>query len=150
MPVKKIEGEGALEASPSPIEASNEEGSLVASLDEAATTDSSDVESVDYLNALDSGLLELHGTIGPPNNVRKARFTLDTAASGVYISSSKAKSFYGSYLIEMSPTTINLPNGQTMVSREGLAIPYAIGNWRDFMEARVVDLQGYDVILGLS
>jgi len=128
VPVKKIEGKGALEASPLPIKASNEEGSLVISLDKAITTDSSDVESVDYLNALDSSLPKLYGTIGPPNNVRKARFTLNTATSGVYILSLKAKSFYSSYLIEISPTTINLPNGQIIVLREGLAIPYTIGN----------------------
>lgn len=128
MPVKKIEGKGAIEASPLPIKASNEEGSLVISLDKAITTDSSDVESIDYLNALDSSLLKLHGIIVPPNNVRKARFTLNTATSRVYILSLKAKSFYSSYLIKMSPITINLPNGQTIVLREGLVIPYAIGN----------------------
>jgi hypothetical protein len=108
--IKRIEGKGALEASPLPIKASNEEGSLVISLDKAITTDSSDVESIDYLNALDSSLLELYSTIGPPNNVQKARFTLNTTISKVYILSLKAKSFYSSYLIKISPTTINLPN----------------------------------------
>lgn len=110
MPIKKIEGKGALEASPLPIKASNEEESLVISLDKAITIDSLDVESIDYLNALDSSLLKLYSTIGPLNNVRKARFILNTTISRVYILSSKAKSFYSSYLIEISPTTINLPN----------------------------------------
>ena len=37
-----------------------------------------------------------------------------------------------------------------MVSTEGLAILYAIGSWLDQLEARLVDFEGYDVILGLS
>lgn len=71
MPIKKIEGKGTLEVSSLPIEASNEERSLVISLDKAITIDSLDVKSIDYLNALDSSLLKLYGTIGPLNNVRK-------------------------------------------------------------------------------
>jgi hypothetical protein len=37
-----------------------------------------------------------------------------------------------------------------MVSQEGIVIPYTIGTWTSQLEARLIDIQGYDVILGLS
>ncbi|KAL2035927.1 hypothetical protein VTO58DRAFT_101845 [Aureobasidium pullulans] len=107
-------------------------------------------ENTEYFAALDSGLLTLHGTIGPTNNVRKVQFTLDTAASSVYISASKARSFWKSSIIRIPPKTIVLPNGNTLVSTEGIQLPYSIGNWHNTLEARLVDFEGYDVILGLS
>jgi hypothetical protein len=66
------------------------------------------------------------------------------------MSATKAKAFWKGQIIPISPRTIVLPNGNTMVSQEGIVIPYTIGTWNSQLEARLVDIQGYDVILGLS
>ena len=66
------------------------------------------------------------------------------------MSATKAKSFWKSHIITLPPRTIVLPNGNTIISREGIVIPYTLGTWTSQLEARLVDIQGYDVILGLS
>jgi hypothetical protein len=122
----------------------------VASTDWNATAGSETNETVEYCAALDGGLLTLQGTVGPRNNTRKILFTLDTAATLIYMSATKAKAFWKGQIIPISPRTIVLPNSNTIVSQEGIVIPYTIGTWNSQLEARLVDIQGYDVILGLS
>jgi surface antigen len=50
-------------------------------------------ETVEYCAALDGGLLTLQGTVGLRDNTRKILFTLDTAATSIYMATNKAKSF---------------------------------------------------------
>jgi hypothetical protein len=122
----------------------------VASTDWNATAGTETYETVEYCAALDSSLLTLQGVAGPRNNSRKVLFTLDTAATSIYMSATKANAFWKSHIIPISPRTIVLPNSNTMVSQEGIVIPYTIGTWTSQLEARLIDIQGYDVILGLS
>jgi len=93
MPFKKQVGRVITKATSLPTKASIEEENLDVSIDVNVTARSLTEEETKYFTTLDSGLLTLHGTIRPRNNVCKIIFTLNTIASRVYILALKARTF---------------------------------------------------------
>ena len=103
-------------------------------------------ENLLYLNAIGTSLLTVQGKLGGSSNVS---FLLDTAASTVYASRRLAQQF-PQFQVELPERQVQLANGQKMTSTQGLRIPYSIGNFNSQLEARVLDLEGHNIILGLT
>lgn len=105
--------------------------------------------TVQRLAALDQELFVVKGAVGPPNKRIKAQFVLDSAASRVYLSAALAKQIPQAFHTAMPPARIALPNGNVITSSRGVLLPIKIGAHEDQQLARVLDMQEYDVILGL-
>ena len=104
--------------------------------------------TVERLAAMNGGLFTVDARLGP-NQVR-AKATLDCAASKVYLSTRKSKQLPRSLFRDLPPARIVLPNGQEIVSTQGVLLPYQIGSWTDTVPARIIDIEGFDLILGLK
>lgn len=99
---------------------------------------------------MDSKLLTIAGLLGPFGAQRKVKFTLDTAATATFISKGLASKFGTPKKIPMKKTTVLLPSGQTLESHEALLLPMKMRNYSQDLAVRVLDMTGYDVILGLD
>ena len=108
---------------------------------------------VEQLLTIEASLLVLLATIR--NNYldqpkKPIKMLLDTAATTVYASKELADLYPDDYL-SLPAVSITLPNGETMTSTQGLRLKYSIrSNFHDKVQARVLDLQHYDVILGMT
>ena len=74
---------------------------------------------------------------------------LDCGVDKVYISSNL--SCHWPYLeIPLPATPVRLLDGTMITSTKGISIPYKIGSLAVILTARVLDLKGYDIILGME
>lgn len=101
------------------------------------------------LNTLGPKVLMLSGTIGPPEALSKVQFMIDSGASCTYISA-KLCWQWKKQVIELPKHRVRLPNGQIVNSTRGVELPISIGTFQSTIYARLLDLSGYDVILGFD
>jgi len=102
------------------------------------------------LNNISSKLITLRGKVGSNNRQAKVRFLVDSGASRNFISRKSARRLHPDTRRRLNPLTVKLPDGRILTSTEGVECPYRIGTLHASLQARVLDLKDYDVILGLE
>lgn len=93
-------------------------------------------------------LITLPIRLGPRNYRTTAM--LDSGASNVFASAKIARRMPKTTQVKLKRMMVKLPNGQVMESTQGIRIPYRIGTFHSTITARVLDMQEYEFILGLS
>jgi len=112
--------------------------------------DISAIEQVYDLAAMDSKLLTLKGKLGPSQRTRNVTFTLDTAATTTFIAQRLADHYPHAEQLNLPAITVKLPNSNLMSSTKAIKLPYQIRDYSQELVVRVLDMKGYDVILGLD
>jgi hypothetical protein len=98
------------------------------------------------LNAIGKKLLQFISKLGAQHPIR-AETLLDSGADRNYISCKTANKI-AAKRHSTNPLSVKLPSGQTVLSREAITIPASIGTFHFSLTARVIDIQGWDLILG--
>jgi hypothetical protein len=75
---------------------------------------------------------------------------IDSGASNVFVAAKIARKMPKSTQVRLRRMLVKLPNGQVMESTRGIQVPYRIGTFHSTITARVLDMQDYQFILGLS
>jgi transposase InsO family protein len=94
-------------------------------------------------------LLEFNGRLGTGRDTKKVKFLTDCGASHVYMAA-KLSCHWPHLECTLPEKSVTLPDGSEMKSNKGITIPYKIGSFEATLTARVLDLKGYDVILGMD
>ncbi len=102
------------------------------------------------INALDSNAYILAGRIRGGLNEVNAEVLVDSGADRIYVSSTVANQMSIDSRYEIEPLEVSLPNGQAIWSTAKLVFHLKINSFRQRLEAWIVDLQGHDLILGLT
>jgi len=105
-------------------------------------------ERLGSINRLGCTLITLKGTTTYTNEPRSLSIMIDSGADRVYVARKVAREV--GEVRTSSPITVKMANGEMVTSNEVVTMLVMIGTYRLAVKAIVVDLDSYDMILGLS
>ena len=109
-----------------------------------------DAREVLSLNACGRQLLHLPMVVYPIiGRKRQIEALLDCGADKTYVSNRLARSMKWTKR-KLPPRKVELANGETILSNQGVRIPICSGTFRDTLTAYKLDIPQYDLILGLE